>query len=144
MKVLTIRQPWASAILGGGKDVENRTWRTSYRGPLAIHAASRLDDGVLHRDTRTEARAYWSSAGFDVDTLTLGAIVGVVDVIGCVPAQECDSDWANCWEGGPSFCWLLDDPRALVEPIPAKGRLGLWEWPELDAILAEPGAIIRL
>lgn len=38
MYALTIKQPWASAIMAGLKRVENRTWRTDYRGPLAIHA----------------------------------------------------------------------------------------------------------
>ena len=39
MKCLSILQPWAWAIIHGGKDVENRTWRTAYRGPLLIHAS---------------------------------------------------------------------------------------------------------
>ena len=43
MKALTIRQPWAWAIIFDGKDVENRSWNTSYRGDLAIHA------GVAYR-----------------------------------------------------------------------------------------------
>jgi len=41
IKALTIRQPWAFAILNLGKDVENRSWRTRHRGPLLIHAAAR-------------------------------------------------------------------------------------------------------
>ncbi|MBL8866467.1 MAG: ASCH domain-containing protein, partial [Planctomycetia bacterium] len=39
MLALSIHQPWAHAILHFGKSVENRTWSTSYRGPLLIHAA---------------------------------------------------------------------------------------------------------
>ena len=39
VRALTIRQPWAWAVARGGKDVENRSWRTAYRGPLLIHAA---------------------------------------------------------------------------------------------------------
>jgi ASCH domain len=41
--VLTVRQPWAWAIIHGGKDVENRSWRTKYRGPLLIHAGSAFE-----------------------------------------------------------------------------------------------------
>ncbi len=40
MKALTVRQPWAWALMEGGKDIENRKWATTYRGPLAIHAAA--------------------------------------------------------------------------------------------------------
>jgi hypothetical protein len=44
MKVISIRQPWASLIVIGAKDVENRTWPTRYRGPVLIHASQRADD----------------------------------------------------------------------------------------------------
>jgi|ERR1700758_4475866 hypothetical protein len=37
MKVIVIRQPWAWLIVNGFKDIENRSWRTRYRGPLMIH-----------------------------------------------------------------------------------------------------------
>jgi ASCH domain len=42
-RLLTIRQPWAWAIIYGGKDVENRSWLTKHRGPLLIHAGSAFD-----------------------------------------------------------------------------------------------------
>ena len=38
-RALTVKQPWASLLVAGIKTVENRTWTTKYRGPLAIHAA---------------------------------------------------------------------------------------------------------
>ena len=45
MKTLSIRQPWASLIVKGFKDVENRSWRTPIRGEIAIHAsASKTED----------------------------------------------------------------------------------------------------
>ena len=45
MKTLSIRQPWASLIVEGFKDVENRSWRTPIRGEIAIHAsASKTED----------------------------------------------------------------------------------------------------
>lgn len=44
MKALSLRQPWASLVALGVKTVETRSWSTSYRGPLAIHAATRHFD----------------------------------------------------------------------------------------------------
>jgi hypothetical protein len=38
MRALTVKQPWAWAILHAGKDIENRGWRTHYKGPLVIHS----------------------------------------------------------------------------------------------------------
>ena len=50
-KGLSIIQPWAAAIAFAGKDIENRSWRTHYRGPLAIHASGKLwkDDLLILR-----------------------------------------------------------------------------------------------
>ena len=39
MKAITIKQPWASLIAAGLKDIENRTWKTNFRGRVLIHAA---------------------------------------------------------------------------------------------------------
>jgi hypothetical protein len=72
MKAITVRQPWAELIASGAKRVENRTWRTRYRGPLLIHAAK-----------------------------PTGAIVATADLIDCVPIQDAQHlDFAEgpwCW-----------------------------------------------
>ena len=44
MKMLSIRQPWASLIASGAKGIENRSWPTRYRGPILIHASQRADN----------------------------------------------------------------------------------------------------
>lgn len=46
MKAITVRQPWAWAIIHAGKDIENRSWKTKTRGRVAIHAAS----GMTHAE----------------------------------------------------------------------------------------------
>ena len=48
MKALSVRQPWAWAIVAGWKPIENRTWATDYRGPLLIHAGRREDPDGFH------------------------------------------------------------------------------------------------
>ena len=47
MKALTIKQPWASLIASGIKDIENRTWKTHYRGKIYIHASSHYAKGAF-------------------------------------------------------------------------------------------------
>jgi hypothetical protein len=39
MKTLSIKQPFATLVCAGVKKVENRTWKTDYRGRLLIHAS---------------------------------------------------------------------------------------------------------
>lgn len=110
-KALSVRQPWAWAIVEGLKPVENRTWPTSYRGPLLIHAGLQDD---LHGWQFLDETAF----PLPVDPPTRG-IIGVVDLVDCVEGY--DSAWAQ--EG--SWHWLLANPRPL--PFVAyKGTLGLF------------------
>lgn len=56
-KALSIRQPWADAIIWHDKDVENRNWPTKFRGPFCIHASKRwgraekIDEGFIEKLT---------------------------------------------------------------------------------------------
>jgi len=108
--VLTVRQPWASLIVDGVKTVENRSWATTYRGRLWIHAsASRVDAVADYRDI--------------VDNASRGAILGCVRLVDVT--TDADSPWAT-----PGQChWLLADARRLQSAVPARGRLGLWPLP---------------
>lgn len=115
MPALSIRQPWAHLILHGPKRIENRSWGTSYRGPLAIHAPAAWAD-----DVPAEIAA---ELGLPAD-LPRSAFVGVAHLAGghrCPAGQVCSP-----WAAPGQYHWQLADPRALAEPIPARGRLGLW------------------
>jgi hypothetical protein len=106
----TIRQPWASLIICGEKDVENRTGTTRYRGVLAIHAAHRFDQDL---------QPWQRSIAAKVDAFPRGAIIGVVELIDIV--RDSTSRWAE----PTCYHWVLANPRA-VAPVPVRGRLGLW------------------
>lgn len=118
MKALSVRQPWTWACVAGHKPVENRGWRTHYRGPLALHAAKAFDDEGLTSILATfpELRASLPSAW------QLGGIVGVVDVVDCV------SHHPSRWFTGP-FGLVLANPRP-VPFVPWRGVLGLFEVPD--------------
>src|SRR5262245_15321972 len=78
MKALTVLQPWAWAIIHGPKRIENRVWRTNHRGPLAIHAgiSRKLLRPTINDGTPVPA------------DLVYGAILGVVDVVDCLPLAQ--------------------------------------------------------
>ncbi|KWT61846.1 hypothetical protein ADL21_11210 [Streptomyces albus subsp. albus] len=119
LRVLSVRQPWAWAILHAGKDVENRSWSTDHRGPIAIQAA---------RTPAAGGREQLRAMGIDVPTeLPVGVILGVVDLLAVV--RDADSRWTSrdCWH------WRLACPRPLVEPVPLSGRQGLFTAPA-DAV----------
>ncbi|MDA8231309.1 MAG: ASCH domain-containing protein [Magnetospirillum sp.] len=105
---LSIRQPWANRILVGGKDIENRTWRTSFRGPVLIHAAQAIDP----------------FAGEDAALgMRRGGIVGVMEIVDCVTQS------ASPWFGGP-YGFVLCNPRPL-RFAPCRGKLGFFT-PAID------------
>jgi hypothetical protein len=116
MKALTIKQPWAYLVVTGAKPIENRTWRTSWRGPLLIHASKVIDE-----DGFADAEALLGRA-IPRHRLALGAAIGVVTLVDVL--QESRSKWFK----GP-FGWQLAEPRQFAEPIPCAGRLMLWEPP---------------
>lgn len=108
MKCLSVRPPWVEAIFEAGKDVENRTWTTDYRGLLLIHAAKKVD---------RQALAKFGLSG----AIHTGVILGVVELTDVV--EDSPSKWAE----PDSFHWLLANARRFDEPIPYAGTLGLFE-----------------
>lgn len=119
MKVLTICQPYAAAIIFGPKRIENRKWYCSHRGPLAIHAGkSRKWLGTLS----DEEKADWPQ--WNDTELVFGAIIGVVTVTECHDFARKQYD--NPWACGP-YCIELWSPRVVLPTVAMPGKLGLWE-----------------
>lgn len=138
MKVLTIKQPWAWAIVNGTKRVENRTWRPPLNvigQRIAIHTSARIEKAELLAYSELGA---WLEP--TVNTLPTGCIVGTAIVKGYVVVNdmggvEVQTKGAQRYSPNkdPWFCgpvgWLLDDVRKLPGPLPCKGALGLWDMP---------------
>lgn len=134
MKALTVQQPWAWAIIHGGKLIENRTQQWQYRGPLAIHAGARWSDRGAESPLVSAA---WRAAGDHLlnDTI-MGAIIGLVDLVDCHLDAGCCKPWgesAYVEHGGRQrrhiVHLVLENPRPLPDPIPCRGALGLWTPP---------------
>lgn len=115
MKILSIRQPWASLIVSGVKDVENRTWSTRYRGPLLIHAAQRADDVTSDEIERR--------FGFRLPPdMPLGGVVGVAELVDCVRGH------ASAWYAPAHWAFVLAGSRPLAF-VKWKGSLSLRDAP---------------
>src|SRR6202453_4488621 len=89
MRALSIRQPWAALIALGIKDVENRPWRTRYRGRLLVHASLRRRGSTL----TDVAQFYDIPITPELTQLCglTGGIIGEVDIVDCVTASA--STW---------------------------------------------------
>lgn len=126
VKCLSVRQPWASLIVSGMKDIENRDWTTHYRGLLLIHAGSRFDpyafDWILPQLTPDERKVFSLKRA----DYPLGALVGIVRFTDVLTSSE------SRWFTGP-YGWQFTQARPLPEPIPLKGQLGLFDThPEIE------------
>jgi len=118
-KALSIRQPWAWAIINAGKDIENRTWSTKYRGPVCIHASANKSTAE-HDDSAFFMHQIGIVAPLFIN-LPRGGIIGVADIVDCV-----DEPKENPWFFGP-YGFVLRNVRP-VPFIPVKGALGFFDW----------------
>lgn len=145
MKTLTLTQPWASLVVDGDKQIETRSWKTDYRGPLAIHASKSMTQDAW------DVVAALRQRNRIIDTKERGMILGLVDLVGCVEITNAiyrlstNSDVQLRWPSSDRiwtltqrerdygdytpgrFAWLLSQPIRYSRPIAALGRLGLWE-----------------
>lgn len=160
MITLTVKQPFASLIVVGIKDIENRTWPTKFRGRVLIHAAKSAEyDG-----TPSPYAALFLLARFH-NILTLeqkekviqqsrirSSIVGSVEIVDCVINHT--SIWAekSVYHGEvvekvngegeiikPIYNWVLANPIIFPEPIPANGKLSFWDYPNIHSEPEETG-----
>ena len=147
MKAISLLQPWASLVMLGVKRFETRSWRTNYRGPLAIHASVKF--GRAQRDLCSTPAFLWAFRA-QRGPLPLGCVIATCVLSECVRTEELvgQIDLPGI-PAGPTlatefpfgdftpgrFAWLLSDIRPLATPIQVRGALNLWEF---DAPSPEP------
>ena len=124
MKVLTIKEPWATLIIEGYKKYEFRSWKTKYRGKILIHAGMSIDKNVLEK--------------FEDYNLNYnkGAIIGEAQITDCIKVDDEFSKQLrniNPVVYGKSsytenYAWKLENIKKYDNPIYVKGKLGLWNY----------------
>ena len=124
MKVLTIREPWASLIVNGYKKYEFRSWKTNYRGKILIHTSSIIDRDMLDR-----------FKDYNLDYVT-GAIIGEAEIVDCILIDKDFNDklrsddpvvYGNS-NHVETYAWKLDNVKKYDKVIYTKGKLGLWNY----------------
>lgn len=129
MKVLTIREPWASLIINGYKIYEFRSWKTNYRGKILIHAGLNLEKDMLER-----------FKDYELDCQK-GAIIGEAELVDCILVDENFNQQLRMIDPvvyGKSnhvetYAWKLKNVKKYEQPIFIKGKLGLWNYEEGDS-----------
>ncbi len=140
MKAITIWQPWASLIVEGQKGYETRSWYTSYRGPIAIHAAKRPVEKVLEEINPSGMPTFFLEALYSIfgqyfkETLPTGGIVATAKLVDCIRITEefvkglsFKEELFGDYTIG-RYAWKLEGVKKIQRPIPVVGKQGLWTW----------------
>lgn len=146
MKAITVKQPWASLIIHGIKDIENRTWSCpkKYIGKrVLIHASKAKAKSLKFQLTDEQIRCVYGHFNGDIPLLIepKGSIIGSVEIVDCIVNHH--SIWAEKTDNytigmNPNlhkaitgkkviYNWVLANPILFPESIPVKGKLSFWE-----------------
>ena len=135
MRVLSVQQPWASLIVAGWKDVENRTWHTPYRGKIAIHASSKFDwsffdwcsDNAICEAVRVKFDIAKGTKKITKNKQLFNAIIGTVEITDCINTDTHDADQIKSpWCFFTGYAWKLSNAKKIKPITGIKGKLNLW------------------
>lgn len=129
MKAISLWNPWAAAVAYGLKRFETRSWPTSYRGPLAIHAAKTEDYVHLLPELLREAGI---EGAFPHLPMEFGAVIATCELVDCVPAAAIGGSlnkkelaFGDFTPG--RFAWRLENVARFSRGIRVRGAQGLFE-----------------
>ncbi len=130
VKALSLWQPWASLWARGRKTYETRSWATDYRGPIAVHAAKRIETNI------SDALLLICEEEFGDDwpaDLPSGALIAICDRVLCLPTDRMYPDPEERAQGNFThgrFAWDTLNMRELPAPIPWRGMQNLFDIPD--------------
>lgn len=137
-RCLTVKNPWAYLIVHGIKDVENRTWKTNYRGNVFIHVSAQ-SASPLEVLTREQFLSIDNTESMNDSYFETSRIIGSVEIVDCVLntksvwtsinkfSLDKDEVFGESVELG-GYKWILRNPVVFEEPIlNVRGKLNLWK-----------------
>ena len=142
MKAITIHQPYASLIAVGAKRYETRSWATRYRGQIATHAGKQDWTGRMSSEEITAAINAFTGTRYEVASgraennydyiYPYGAVIATAELVDCIKIIETTEIYKPELLFGDftagRYIWVLANVKMFPEPIPERGKQGLWEW----------------
>lgn len=123
LKVLTLKQPWATLVAEGIKKYEFRSWKTKYRGKLLIHAGTGIDK---------EAMKKYKNMNLEFPSRR---IIAVVEIEDCLELDEklnkkiiAEKNIAYGSKIRTGYAWKLKNVKKLDYDKEVNGKLGLWNY----------------
>ena len=121
MKVLTLKQPWATLVAEGIKEYEFRSWKTNYRGKILIHAGAGIDKADMER--------------FNSLNLVFPSkkVIAIVELVDCLELDDelnekiiNENNIAYGSKKRSGYAWKLKNVKKISVEKEIKGQLGLW------------------
>ena len=161
MKAISVKQPWAYLLCAGIKGIENRTWELpdKYKGKMVlIHASAKWDD--RHRNmSHLFTNDQWEAMDENTRRIMAGGVLDTSAIIGSVVFTDCVINHQSVWAEKthmaklgehelpsclyppykPTYNWVASDPILFDKPIPAKGKLSFWDFPNINSEKDEYG-----
>lgn len=162
---LTLLQPWAWAVFYAGKDVENRIWWTSYRGPVWV-TSSASTTRVYYRNACAVLRERAGIVAPPYEELCFGHVLGVVTIVDCIlPGGKVSAGVERpslargryladgrlegathplhpaLWHFEDQYGYVLKNAVRLARPVPCEGARKLWRVRE--PLLGELARVVR-
>jgi hypothetical protein len=143
MQCITVKQPWATLLVGGATQYLVRDWRTHHRGPLAIQAGRKLSRANVELCCDPIMRGFLRPEGFDFAMeLPIQMILGKVTVADCIFVTEENQNLFDPEDPAVHFgiiqpgswAWICTGSERFAHPVPMPGRLGIFAVP--DVLLA--------
>ena len=139
VKVLTVKQPWAYLICSGIKDIENRTWKTNFRGRIYIHSSAKGIEFSNPNEVFTKEQYSSLDNEHKIMVIMSKKAMECSSIIGSVEIVDCVQNHPSLWAENGVWNWVLANPILFPEPIPAKGKLSFWEYDKISEPVSDGG-----
>lgn len=123
LKVLTLRQPWATLVAEGIKRYEFRSWKTKYRGKVLIHAGTGIDEEDMKK---------YKNMNLEFPSRKILAVVEIED---CLELDEelnnkiiSENNIAYGNKVRTGYAWKLNNIKKINYNKEVNGQLGLWNY----------------
>jgi len=140
IKAITLIQPWASLIAWGEKGIETRSWSAKYKGQLAIHAGAKIDyEACEYPAIRAALRRHGINKPSELPTSCILSVCQIFDCVRMVESagpfgvkvpgyklSEKEHAFGDYQPG--RYAWILANVKRPATPIPAKGKMMLWDF----------------
>jgi hypothetical protein len=125
MKALTVKQPYAYLICAGIKDIENRAWKTNFRGCVLIHAGCTIVQPAFEIEGQATIHEIQFAKAVNVveGKNLISAIIGSIEIVDCVRNHP------SAWAEKDKWNWVLANPVLFKTPVrDVRGKLSFWEF----------------